>query len=92
MPSVIGIAHNAPSAHSSIILDEVRKGIQHVLKAFNMKEEMAHPKELHLCRIAGSRSTSTPHVCHITADSLVCSLDFKLKMSIDKICHKPWKG
>ena len=92
MPSFIGIAHNAPSTHSSIILDEIRKGIQHVVKALNMKEEMAHPRELHLCRIAGCESASTPHVCHITADSLVCSLDYEIKMSLDKICHKPWKG
>ena len=92
MPSFIGIAHNAPSAHSSIILNEVRKGIQYVVKAFNMKEEMAHPREFHLCRIADCKNASMPHVCYITADFLVCSLDYKLKMRIDKICHKPWKG
>ena len=92
MPCFIGIAHNAPSAHSSIILNEVRKGIQYVVKAFNMKEEMAHPKESHLCRIAGCESASMPHVCHIVANTLVCSLDYEMKMSLDKICHLPWKG
>ena len=65
MPSFIGIAHNAPSAHSSIILNEVHKGIQHVVKAFNMKEENGSPERIAFmsyCRL--QKRINAPRVPH----------------------------
>ena len=81
MPHFIGIAHTAPPSESSLILSQVYNGIHHIVRACNMKEEICHPTQHYLCRID-------------TADNntLVCSLDHKKKMSIDKISHQSWKG
>ena len=94
MPGFIGIAHNAPAHQSSFIRKKVLEGIQHIVKAFNWKEEIAKPTESYLCRVVGCEYPSNPHLCNITADSctLVCSLNYKRKMSIDKICYLPWRG
>ena len=94
MPHFIGIAHTAPPSESSLILSQVYNGIHHIVRACNMKEEICHPTQHYLCRIEGCPNPSKPHLCHITADNntLVCSLDHKKKMSIDKISHQSWKG
>ena len=94
MPHFIGIAHTAPPSESSLILSQVYNGIHHIVRACNMKEEICHPTQHYLCRIEGCRNPSKLHLCDITGDNntLVCSLDHKKKMSIDKISHQPWKG
>ena len=94
MPHFIGIAHTAPPSENSLILSQVYNGIHHIVRACNMKEEICHPTQHYLCRIEGCPNPSEPHLCHITADNntLVCSLDHKKKMSIDKISHQSWKG
>ena len=91
-PQFIGIAHTAPPKESSVILSSVYNGINHIVRACNMKE--CHPTHGYLCRIEGCPNPSKPHLCRITADNntLVCSIDYDKRMSIDKICHQPWKG
>ena len=94
MPHFIGIAHTAPPSESSLILSQVYNGIHHIVRACNMKEEICHPTQHYLCRIEGCPNPSKPHLCRITADNntLVCSLDYEKRMSIDKISHQSWKG
>ena len=94
MPHFIGIAHTAPPSESSLILSQVYNGIHHIVRACNMKEEICHPTQHYLCRIEGCPNPSKPHLCRITADNntLVCSLDYDKRMSIDKIIHQSWKG
>ena len=94
MPHFIGIAHNAPPSESSLILSQVYNGIHHIVRACNMKEKICHPTQHYLCRIEGCPNPSKPHLCRITADknTLVCSLDYDTRMSIDKIIHQSWKG
>ena len=94
MPHFIGIAHTAPPSESSLILSQVYNGIHHIVRACNMKEEICHPTQHYLCRIEGCPKLSKPHLCRIIADNntLVCSLDYEKRMSIDKISHQSWKG
>ena len=94
MPHFIGIAHTAPPSESSLILSQVYNGIHHIVRACNMKEEICHPTQHYLCRIEGCPNPSKPHLCRVTADNntLVCSLDYEKRMSIDKISHQSWKG
>ena len=94
MPHFIGIAHTASPSESSLILSQVYNGIHHIVRACNMKEEICHPTQHYLCRIDGCPNPSKPHLCRVTADNntLVCSLDYEKRMSIDKISHQSWKG
>ena len=94
MPHFIGIAHTAPPSESSLILSQVYNGIHHIVRACNMKEEICHPTQHYLCRIEGCPNPSKPHLCRTIADNntLVCSLDYEKRMSIDKISHQSWKG
>ena len=94
MPHFIGIAHTAPPRESSLILSQVYNGIHHIVRACNMKEEICHPTQHYLCRIEGCPNPSKPHLCRTIADNntLVCSLDYEKRMSIDKISHQSWKG
>ena len=94
MPHFISIAHTAPPSESSLILSQVYNGIHHIVRACNMKEEICHPTQHYLCRIEGCPNPSKLHLCRITADNntLVCSLDYEKRMSIDKISHQSWKG
>ena len=94
MPHFIGIAHTAPPSESSLILSQVHNGIHHIMRACNMKEEICHPTQHYLCRIEGCPNPSKPHLCRTIADNntLVCSLDYEKRMSIDNISHQSWKG
>ena len=94
LPHFIGIAHTAPPSESSLILSQVYNGIHHIVRACNMKEEICHPTQHYLCRIEGCPNPSKPHLCRIIDDNntLVCSLDYEKRMSIDKISHQSWKG
>ena len=94
MPHFIGIAHTAPPSESSLILSQVYRGIHHIVRACNMKEEICHPTQHYLCHIEGCPNPSKPHLCRTIADNntLVCSLDYEKRMSIDKISHQSWKG
>ena len=94
MPHFIGIVHTAPPSESSLILSQVYNGIHHIVRACNMKEEICHPTQHYLCRIEGCPNPSKPHLCRIIDDNntLVCSLDYEKRMSIDTISHQSWKG
>ena len=87
LPKYIGVTHTASAEDSPIVLEAVMKGIEHVVKSFEWKKDITHPKVGFLCKAQDSEQATFFYPNK--NKSCLISHGYK-KLPIDQQHHLSW--